>query len=44
MPITEFSSFSDGLRPEQRSRGNFIANVDHENEKAWVPYVENVWF
>jgi len=43
MPITEFSSFSDGLEPHQRGRGNFIANVEIDNERLWVPYVENVW-
>ena len=43
MPITEFSSFSDGLEPHQRGRGNFIANVEVDNERLWIPYVENVW-
>lgn len=43
MPITEFSSFGDGLRPDQRGRGNFIANVELDNERLWIPYVENVW-
>lgn len=44
MPITEFSSFSDGLEGHQRGRGNFIANVEFDNERLWIPYVENVWF
>lgn len=44
MPIVEFSSFGDGLKPEQRGRGNFIANVELDNERAWVPYADNVWF
>lgn len=44
MPIIEFSSFDDGLKPEQRARGNFIANVDYDDERAWIPYAEGVWF
>jgi hypothetical protein len=30
MPITAFSSFSDGLAPSQRSRGHFTANINVE--------------
>jgi len=44
MPITTFSSFDDGLEPTQRSRGNFITNVELDNDRLWVPYAEGVWF
>lgn len=44
MPITQFSSFSDGLDPDQRSRGHFITNIDIEDEQLWIPYAEGVWF
>jgi 2,4'-dihydroxyacetophenone dioxygenase len=43
MPITNFSSFNDGLEPHQRARGNFIANVELDDDKLWIPYVEGVW-
>lgn len=42
MPFIGFSSFSGGLASEQRSRGNLIANVDHDYEQAWVPYVDSL--
>jgi|SRR5687768_12126137 len=44
MAITSFNSLNDGLKPEQRGRGNFIANVDADNERLWVPYADGVWF
>ena len=44
MPITTFSSFNDGLEPNQRSRGHFIANIDIEDDRRWVPYANGVWF
>ena len=44
MAITSFSSRGDDLKPEQRGRGNFIANVDADNERLWVPYADGVWF
>lgn len=44
MPITEFSSFSDGLKPEQRQRGNFIANVEFKDDSLWIPYADGVAF
>jgi quercetin dioxygenase-like cupin family protein len=44
MSIVDFSSFTDGLEPHQRSRGNFIANIDLEDDRLWVPYSEGVWF
>ncbi len=44
MPITTFNNFTDGLTPDQRSRGHFITNIDTEDEKLWIPYAEGVWF
>ena len=44
MPITAFNNFTDGLKPDQRSRGHFIANLDLEDDRLWVPYAEGVWF
>jgi quercetin dioxygenase-like cupin family protein len=44
MPITAFSSFTDGLDATQRSREHFIANIDVEDNRLWVPYAEGVWF
>jgi 2,4'-dihydroxyacetophenone dioxygenase len=41
--ITAFSDTNDGLRPEQRQRGHFIANVERDNARKWVPYAEGVW-
>src|SRR6476659_4510880 len=43
MPITSFSSFTDGLEPSRRSREHFITNVNLEDERLWVPYAEGVW-
>ena len=43
MPITAFNSFTDGLDPNQRDRGHFIANTELEDERLWVPYGEGVW-
>ena len=44
MPITTFSSFDDGLEPGKRGSGNFIANVELDNDRKWVPYAEGIWF
>lgn len=44
MPITTFSSFTDGLDPNRRQREHFIANVKLDDERRWVPYAEGVWF
>lgn len=44
MPITAFNNFTDGLRPDQRSRGHFITNTNFEDDPLWVPYAECVWF
>ena len=35
MPITAFNSFTDGLDPNQRSRGHFITNVNLEDDRLW---------
>ena len=44
MPITAFSSFTDGLDPNRRSREHFITNINLENDRLWVPYANGVWF
>jgi hypothetical protein len=44
MPITAFSSFSDGLQPNQRSREHFITNTNLNDDTLWVPYADGVWF
>ena len=44
MPITAFNSFTDGLDPSRRSREHFIANIDIEDDRRWVPYADGVWF
>jgi hypothetical protein len=44
MPIAAFSSFTDGLERDQRSREHFIANIDLEDDRLWVPYAEGVSF
>ncbi|MBV9720161.1 MAG: 2,4'-dihydroxyacetophenone dioxygenase family protein [Candidatus Eremiobacteraeota bacterium] len=43
MPITTFSSVHDGLDPVQRNRGHFIANIDVNEQRLWVPYADGVW-
>src|SRR6266404_5088623 len=43
MPIDKFRSFDDGLDPNQRERGHFIAEIDIEDDGRWVPYAEGVW-
>jgi len=42
MPITAFSSFSDGLQPNQRSREHFITNTNLNDDDLWVPYASGV--
>src|SRR6266581_3884662 len=44
MPITAFSSFTDGLEPNRRSREHFITNINLEDDRLWVPYADGVWF
>ena len=44
LPITAFNSFSDGIEPSRRSREHFIAQIDVEDDRLWVPYAEGVWF
>lgn len=43
MPITTFSSFTDGLDPKRRQREHFIANLKLDDDRLWVPYAEGVW-
>jgi quercetin dioxygenase-like cupin family protein len=44
MAITTFSNADDGLESKQRHRGHFIANINIDDERLWVPYAEGVWF
>jgi len=44
MPITTFSSFTDGLEANQRSRQHFVANLDIDDDRRWIPYADGVWF
>lgn len=44
MAIVDFSNQTDGLEPQQRSREHFIADMDLDDERLWVPYAEGVWF
>jgi hypothetical protein len=44
MPITAFESFTDGLDSSQRRRGHFVANIDIDDNRRWVPYADGVWF
>ena len=44
MPIASFSSFTDGLERDQRSRDHFVTNTNLENDRLWVPYADGVWF
>ena len=44
MPIASFSSFTDGLARDQRSRDHFISNINLEDDRLWVPYANGVWF
>ena len=43
MPIQAFHSVDDGLDSSSRNRGHFIANIDVDDEKLWVPYADGVW-
>ena len=44
MPIASFSSFTDGLKSDQRNRDHFITNTDLDNDRLWVPYADGVSF
>jgi hypothetical protein len=44
MPITTFSSVTDGLDANRRSREHFTANIDVRDQRRWVPYADGVWF
>ena len=43
MPITAFNSFTDGLDANRRNREHFIANVNLDDDRRWVPYAPGVW-
>jgi 2,4'-dihydroxyacetophenone dioxygenase len=43
LPITAFSSFTDGLDPNRRSREHFITHINLEEGRHWVPYADGVW-
>lgn len=43
MPINTFNSFTDGLDPQRRSREHFIANLNLEDGRHWIPYADGVW-
>ena len=44
MPVQTFRNSSDGLKPNQRDRGHYVADLDTENERLWIPYADGVWF
>ncbi len=44
MPIEIFSNTTDGLEPGQRSRSHYVADLDLDDDRLWVPYAEGVWF
>ncbi len=46
MPITKFAAFSDGLEPKQRKRDHYIADIDLDDDRLWVPWgdTKGVWF
>jgi hypothetical protein len=43
MPIQAFNSVTDGLDSGSRSHGLFIANVDVDDKRLWVPNADGVW-
>ena len=43
MPITAFSSSTDGLDPSRRSRDHFLTRINLDDDGPWVPYAEGVW-
>lgn len=43
MPISLFSTFTDGLDPKKRSRDSYITNTHLDDPKYWVPYTEGMW-
>ena len=46
MPITKFGNFSDGLKPNQRRRDGYVADINLEDDRLWVPWgdTKGVWF
>ncbi len=43
MPTTAFNSCTDGLDPNRRKRDHFIANINVDDDRLWIPYAEGVW-
>jgi 2,4'-dihydroxyacetophenone dioxygenase len=43
MPIAAFNTSTDGLEPARRNREHFIANLDLNNDRLWIPYADGVW-
>src|SRR5436190_23242448 len=43
MAVAAFNDSSDGLRPEARDRGHFIAELNFDESGAWIPYADGVW-
>jgi hypothetical protein len=37
MPIIAFNSFTDDLESNRRNREHFIANINVEDDRLWVP-------
>jgi hypothetical protein len=33
---------ADGFDPNRRNRGRFIANIDTDDDRCWVPYIQCV--
>lgn len=44
MTIEKFEFLTDGLKPEQRLRHEYMTDTDLDNDCLWVPYGEGVWF
>ena len=44
MPITSFPGFEDGLDAASRRRDHFIADLNFDDDRLWVPYGETAWF
>ena len=44
MPIAAFNSVTDGLDANRRNRDHFVANINVDDDRLWVPYADGVWF
>ncbi|MDJ0674216.1 MAG: 2,4'-dihydroxyacetophenone dioxygenase family protein [Calothrix sp. MO_167.B42] len=44
MTIEKFKFFTDGLKPEERLRHEYMANTRIDDERYWIPYGEGTWF